>query len=36
MLDFRREQGGNWYCEPLARQLTNLQSLDWLADHLTA
>ena len=35
LLDFRREQGGNWHCEPLARQLTNLQTIDWLAGHLS-
>ena len=36
LLEFTREQGANWHCEPLGRQLTNLQTLDWLDSKLTA
>lgn len=30
------DEGANWHCEPLGRQLTNKPMLDWLADRLTA
>ncbi len=36
ILEFTREQGANWHCQPLGRQLTNKQMLDWLADRLPA
>lgn len=36
ILEFTREQGANWHCQPLGRQLTNKQMLGWLADRLPA
>lgn len=35
-LDFTAEQGANWHCQPMGRQLTNKVMLDWLADRLAA
>ena len=34
ILQFTAEQGANWHCEPMGRQLANRQMLDWLADRL--
>ena len=34
ILEFTAEQGANWHCQPMGRQLTNIQMLDWLADHV--
>ena len=36
VLTFTAEQGANWHCQPLGRQLTNQLMLDWLADRLAA
>ena len=36
LLEFSRQQGANWHCEPLGRQRTNLQTLDWLDSKLAA
>jgi hypothetical protein len=36
LLEFTRQQGANWHCEPLGRWLTNLQTLDWLESRLAA
>ena len=36
LLDFTAEQGANWHCQPMGRQLTNKLMLDWLADRLAA
>jgi hypothetical protein len=36
VLTFTAEQGANWHCQPLGRQLTNKLMLDWLADRLAA
>jgi hypothetical protein len=36
IIHFTADQGANWHCQPLGRQLTHTQMLDWLADHLPA
>ena len=36
LLEFTERDGANWHCEPLGRQLTNKQAVDWLADRLAA
>ncbi len=36
LLDFTVQQGANWHCQPMGRQLTNKLMLDWLAGHLAA
>lgn len=36
VLDFAADQGANWHCEPLARQLTNRSMLDWLEQRLAS
>ena len=34
IMKFTRAQGANFHCQPLGRQLTDTQMLDWLQDHL--
>jgi hypothetical protein len=34
--EFTRAQGANFHCQPMGRQLTHTQMLDWLAGHLPA
>lgn len=34
LLEFTADQGANWHCQPLGRQLTNRAMLDWLAEQL--
>jgi hypothetical protein len=34
IIEFTQEQGANFHCQPTGRQLTHMQMLDWLADHL--
>lgn len=36
VVPFAADQGANWHCQPLGRQLTNKLMLDWLADRLAA
>jgi hypothetical protein len=36
VLPFAADQGANWHCQPMGRQLTNNLMLDWLADRLAA
>jgi hypothetical protein len=36
VLRFTRDEGANFHCQPLGRQLSNLQMLDWLEAHLTS
>lgn len=36
VLSFTAEQGANWHCQPMGRQLTNKLMLDWLAERLAA
>ena len=34
IIGFTQAQGANFHCQPTGRQLTHIQMLDWLADHL--
>lgn len=34
LVDFTVDQGANWHCEPLGRQLANKVMLDWLEERL--
>jgi hypothetical protein len=34
ILQFSREDGANWHCEPMGRQEVELKMLDYLQDHL--
>ena len=34
IIEFTREQGANYHCQPLGRHLSNTLMLDFLADHL--
>ncbi len=36
IIEFTREQGANFHCQPLDRHLTATLMLDWLADHVPA
>jgi hypothetical protein len=36
IIEFTREQGANFHCQPLGRHLTATLMLDWLADHVPA
>lgn len=36
ILQFTKQQGANYHCQPTGRQLTHTQMLDFLADHLPA
>jgi hypothetical protein len=34
IIEFTRGQGANFHCQPMGRQLTHTQMLDWLAGYL--
>ncbi len=36
ILEFTQAEGANFHCQPTGRQLTHMQMLDWLADHLSS